>query len=171
MRSMTIDSRTEIESAFAAFPSGVAALTADVDGVPTGFVSTSFTVGISFDPPQVLFSVMKTSRTWPILRRAERIGVSVLAQGHEAVCMQLASRSRDRFAGLDVVRGEGGALMIANAVMWLECSLHAEYDSGDHDLVILAVDRMHVADNVDPLVYHGRSFRNLARAAAIENVA
>ena len=171
MRITTIDNRAEIESAFAAFPSGVAALTADVDGVPTGFVSTTFTVGISFDPPQVLCSVMKTSRTWPALRRAERIGVSVLAQGHEVACMQLASRSRDRFAGLDLVRGDGGALLISDAVMWLECSLDAEYDSGDHTVVILAVERMHVAENGDPLVYHGRNFRNLARSAAVESVA
>lgn len=165
MRTMTIDNRAEIESAFAAFPSGIAALAADVDGVSTGMVSTSFTVGISFSPPQVLFSVMKTSRTWPSLRRADRIGVSVLAQGHEAACMQLASRSRDRFEGLAVERGEGSALLIADAAMWLECSLHAEYDSGDHLLVILAVEAMRVAENADPLVYHGRAFRNLAQRA------
>jgi flavin reductase (DIM6/NTAB) family NADH-FMN oxidoreductase RutF len=171
MRITMIDDRREIESAFAAFPSGVAALTAEVAGVPLGLVSTSFTVGVSFDPPQVLFSVMKTSRTWPTMRSAARIGVSVLAQGHEAACMQLASRTRDRFAGIDVVRGEGGALLIADAAMWLECSLHAEYDSGDHALVILSVESMRVAENADPLVYHGRSFRSLVRSDATENVA
>ncbi|WP_235038082.1 flavin reductase family protein [Microbacterium sp. 18062] len=166
---MTIDSRAEIESAFAGFPSGVAALAADVSGAPVGLVSTSFTVGVSFEPPQVLFSVQRSSRTWPTLRRAERIGVSVLARGHEAVCMQLASRSRDRFAGLDITRGEGGALLVSDAAMWLECSLHNELDSGSHTLVILTVERVHVGDGAEPLVYHHRGFRDLARIASAES--
>jgi flavin reductase (DIM6/NTAB) family NADH-FMN oxidoreductase RutF len=161
VRTMTLDARPEIEAAFAGFPSGVAALTAYVDGVPTGLVSTSFTVGISFEPPQVLFSVQKTSRTWPVLREADRIGISVLARGHEAVCLQLASRSRDRFAGLDVTAGEGGALFVAGASMWLECRIHAEHDSGDHILVVFEVERMQLAD-AEPLVYHRRTFRELS---------
>lgn len=166
MRITTLDDRAEIESAFAAFPSGIAAITAEVDGAPVGFVSTSFTMGVSFEPPQVLFSVQRSSRTWPALRRAERIGVSVLSQGHEDVCMQLASRSRDRFEGLDIVRGEGGALLIERAALWLECSLHAEHDSGDHVLAVLAVERMRVAEGAHPLVYQGRGFHNLARAVS-----
>lgn len=161
MRIMTIDARPEIEAAFADFPSGVAALAAVVDGSPTGLVSTSFTVGISFEPPQVLFSVQKSSRTWPVLRQAARIGISVLAQGHEAACLQLASRSRDRFAGLEVSEGAGGALFVGGAAMWLECRVHAEHDSGDHTLVVLEVEQLHVADDAEPLVYHRRAFRGL----------
>lgn len=161
MRIMTIDAKQDIESAFAGFPSGVAALTAMVDGVPSGLVSTSFTVGISFEPPQVLFSVRKSSATWPVLRRAERIGVSVLARGHEDACMQLASRSRDRFAGLEVTEGEGGALFVGGSVMRLECRIHAEHDSGDHTLVVLDVERMETTADTEPLVYHRRSFRQM----------
>lgn len=161
MRTITTGDRHDIETVFADFPSGVAALTAMVDGVPSGMVSTSFTVGISFEPPQVLFSVQKSSNTWPVLRRAERIGVSVLARGHEDACLQLASRSRDRFAGLDVSEGEGGALFVGGSTLWLECRIHAEHDSGDHILVVLDVERLDASAGTEPLVYHRRGFREL----------
>jgi len=157
----TMDARPQVEAAFAGFPSGVAALTATVEGEPIGLVATSFTVGVSFQPAQALFSVQRASRTWPVLRQAERIGVSVLARGHESTCMQLASRSRDRFAGLDVTEGVGGALFIDGAVMWLECRLSAEIDTGDHTLVVLEVERLRTADDAEPLIYHRRTFREL----------
>lgn len=171
VRRITLGDRLEIETAFADFPSGVAALTAVVDGAPTGMVSTSFTVGISFEPPQVLFSVQKSSRTWPVLRRAERIGVSVLARGHEAACLQLASRSRDRFAGLEVTEGEGGALFVGGSALRLECSIHAEHDSGDHILVVLDVERLDATADTEPLVYHRRGFRELLVATPHRDIA
>lgn len=161
MWNTTIDARPQVEAAFAGFPSGVAALTATVDGEPTGLVATSFTVGVSFEPAQALFSVQKSSRTWPVLRQSERIGVSVLARGHESACMQLASRSRDRFAGLDVTAGSGGALFINGAAMWLECRLNAEIDTGDHTLVVLEVERLRTTEGAEPLIYHRRTFREL----------
>ncbi|MEV8267520.1 flavin reductase family protein [Microbacterium sp. NPDC076911] len=167
---MTICARQEVETAFSGFPSGVAALTAVIDGEPVGFVSTSFTVGISFDPPQVLFSVKQSSRTWPVLRRAERIGVSVLASGQEETCRQLASRSRDRFAGLDVLAGDGGALFVAGSALRLECRVHAEHESGDHILVVLGVERMESIADAEPLVYHRRTFRQML-AAPQRNIA
>lgn len=171
MRTITFGNRHDIETAFSDFPSGVAALTAMVDGVPAGLVSTSFTVGISFEPPQVLFSVQKTSRTWPVLRRAERIGVSVLARGHEDACLQLASRSRDRFAGLEVSEGEGGALFVGGSSLRLECRIHAEHDSGDHILVVLDVERLDATADAEPLVYHRRGFRELLTAAPQRDIA
>ncbi|BDZ64154.1 flavin reductase family protein [Agromyces mangrovi Wang et al. 2018] len=164
MRTVSLAERPMVESAFAAFPSGVAAITAIVDDVPVGFVSTSFTVGISFEPPQVLFSAQRGSRTWPVLRRAQRLGVSVLATGHEAACMQLASRSRDRFAGLALTHGTEGAVTIDGSVLTLECSVRAEVPSGDHDLVVLDVHDLSVSDDVEPLIYHGRAFRSLLAA-------
>jgi flavin reductase (DIM6/NTAB) family NADH-FMN oxidoreductase RutF len=167
MKSVPLDDTPLIQSAFAAFPSGVAAITAMVDGAPVGLVSTSFTVGVSFDPPQVLFSVQNSSRTWPVLRRATRLGISVLARGHEDACMQLASRSRDRFEGLELETTELGAIFLQDAVMWLDCEMEAEIAAGDHHIVVLAVRELTAGDGAEPLVYHGRAFRALERAIEV----
>ncbi|TQR79565.1 flavin reductase, partial [Mycobacterium hodleri] len=58
--SPTLQTRTPLANlrhVFAHVPSGVAAVSAIVDGVPVVLVASSFQVGISADPPLVLFSV------------------------------------------------------------------------------------------------------------------
>ncbi|WNM26902.1 flavin reductase family protein [Demequina capsici] len=151
-----------LKAAFGAFPSGVAALCAEVDGMRRGLAATSFTVGVSFDPPLVVCSVQNTSTTWPHLRTATRIGVSVLGAGHESVCLELAKRAEDKFANLSSVSSGSGAVFIAGAPVWLECSVVTETPVGDHTLVVLKVDALSVLPEQDPLVYHAKQFRRLA---------
>ena len=86
---------TALRSTFALFPSGVAALSAVVDGGPVVLVASSFQVGISLDPPLVLFAVQHTSTSWPKLKNADRIGVSVLGEAHDLAARQLASKAAD----------------------------------------------------------------------------
>jgi flavin reductase (DIM6/NTAB) family NADH-FMN oxidoreductase RutF len=149
-------------TAFSSFPSGVAALCAVVEGVPRGFVASSFAVGVSFDPALALFSVQQTSTSWPLLRQAERIGVSVLGEQQGDLCRQLASRHGDRFAGVETVHGRDGDLYIPGAPVWLECSRFSETPAGDHCVVVLQVHASRVDPDGQPLIYHRKQFRRLA---------
>jgi flavin reductase (DIM6/NTAB) family NADH-FMN oxidoreductase RutF len=150
-----------IRKAFGRFPSGIAALSALVDGVPTGIVASSFSVGASFDPPLVMFSVQNSSTTWPTLRRHGRIGVSVLGSEHAELCYQLASRSGDRFAGVPTMSTDEGALFIHGSVLWLDCDILSETAAGDHQIVLLEVRALKVDSGQEPLIYHGAIFRHL----------
>ncbi|WP_066297527.1 flavin reductase family protein [Arthrobacter luteolus] len=153
---------TALRRAFGRFPSGIAALCADIDGAPQGIVASSFTVGVSMEPPLVMFAVQNTSRTWPVLRAAQRIGVSVLGTGHDGVCRQIASRDGDRFAGLELHEAEG-ALFLDEAALWLDCSIENEVPAGDHAVVLLRVHGYSTHEDAhEPLVFHGSAFRNLA---------
>lgn len=155
------DAALAIKSAFGAFPSGVAALAAEIDGVKVGMVSSSFSVGVSFDPTMVMFSVQNSSTTWPVLKQAERIGISILASAHDEACYQLSSRTRDRFAGLDLHQPESGAIFVHDAAVWLECMIRSEVPAGDHHVVLLEVTAVRVGEGQDPLIYHGTRFRQL----------
>jgi flavin reductase (DIM6/NTAB) family NADH-FMN oxidoreductase RutF len=154
-----------LRQAFARFPSGVAALTATVDGLPTGLVASSFTVGVSQDPPLVLFAVQNSSTTWPTLRRSGRIGVSILADSHSVVCRQLASKTGDRFAGLELHHRDGGAVLIGGATLFMDCSIVSETPAGDHAVVLLQVHDIDYTAEVEPLIFHGSTFRQLASAS------
>ena len=79
MTQATVDGTASIKQAFAQFPSGVAAFSAMVGFAPEVLVASSFTVGVSLEPPLVMFAVQKFSTTWPKLLRGLRLGVSVLA--------------------------------------------------------------------------------------------
>ena len=151
-----------LRNVFAQHPSGIAALCAIVDGAPQGIIASSFTVGVSMDPPLVMFAVQNTSRTWPLVRSSGRIGVSVLSEKNEGVCRQIASKAGDRFAGLRLDSIDEGALFLHDATLWLDCSIEQEIEAGDHQVVIMRVHGHETHDNAhSPLVFHGSAFRRL----------
>jgi flavin reductase (DIM6/NTAB) family NADH-FMN oxidoreductase RutF len=154
-----------VKDAFGAFPSGVAALCAEIDGVKVGMVASSFSVGVSFDPPMVMFSAQNSSSTWPRLRTAGRIGISILGSAHDAACYQLSSRKGDRFAGLDILQLDSGAIFVHDAAVWLECAIRSEIPAGDHHVVMLEVTSLRIGESTEPLVYHGTRFRQLLAAS------
>ncbi|MDN7437347.1 flavin reductase family protein [Burkholderia multivorans] len=155
-----------LRQAFAHFPCGVAALAARVDGIDQVLIVASFSVGISLSPPLVSFAVQRSSTTWPLLRAAQTLGVSVLSTGQDYLCRQLASKDRNiRWAGVDAERSGTGAILICNAALSFECAIHAEYPAGDHDIVLLEVKSFCTEPHIEPLVFHGSRFRTLEASA------
>lgn len=150
-----------LREAFGAFPSGVVAVAADVDGVATGLAASSFT-SVSLDPPLVSFSVANSSKTWPDLRRAPRLGLSVLADHHGDVCRQLAGPVADRFTGIATTHSEEGAVVLDDAIAWFDCSIYREVEAGDHTIVLLLLHAVEHADSSRPLVFHRSTFGRLA---------
>lgn len=148
-----------LRAAFARFPSGVTALSALVDGAPEGMAVSSF-IPVSLDPPLLAVSLRRASRTWPTLRRAGGIGVSVLAAGHGPLSRQL-SGAADRFAGVDWTATPSGAVRIGGAVAWFDCTPHEELPAGDHVIALLTVHASDHQPSAPPLVFHGSTFRQL----------
>lgn len=152
-----------LRSVFAHFPSGLAALAAEVNGRPFGLVASSFSVGASFDPPMVMFSVQNSSVTWPVLRTAGTIGISILSDRHADAGLQLSSRTGDRFSGLRVTVAPSGSVFLDDVPLALDCLVHSETPIGDHSVVVLEVIAFRTNPHVEPLVYHGKAFRSLSR--------
>ena len=154
-----------LRSAFSHFPSGVAALAGVANGVKEGLVASSFTVGVSLEPALVSFAVQNTSRTWPRLKLAERIGISILGSEHTSVCRQLASKEGDRCAGLDIRSTDAGAHFLDGAALWLDTTVYSELPAGDHTMVLLEVHGVHDhSSEHEPIVFHRSAFRNLRTA-------
>lgn len=154
----------EAQDIFASYPSAVAALSAQTASGPVGFVVTSFTAGISFDPPMAIFSAQNSSQTWKILREAPSIGVSILGSDQQHACYQLASRSKNRFEHLQYRVTSSGAVLLADSPLHLECEVLSETPAGDHQVVLLEVKGAEVRADVSPLVYRSRGFHHLVAA-------
>ncbi|MBO4256212.1 flavin reductase family protein [Streptomyces griseorubiginosus] len=146
---------------FGCFPTGVAAVCAEVDGEQVGMAVSSFT-SVSLSPPLVSVCIGKDSSTWPKLRQASAVGVSVLSATHDLAGRQLASRTGNRFEGLTTTTTESGALHLEDAVALFECRIHEEVPAGDHIIVLLRVLALAAQPLTPPLVFHGSRFHQLA---------
>jgi len=156
-----------LRQAFGVFPSGVVAVAAEVDGALVGLAASSFT-SVSLDPPLVSFSVARTSKTWPDLRRAEHVGVTILAEHHGDLCRQLAGPVQQRFADVAVQVTDDGAVLLEEGLARFDCSLYREVEAGDHTIVLLRLHGVeHDAEEQlpgAPLVFHRSAFGRLSRS-------
>lgn len=151
---------SSLREAFGHFPTGVVAIAAEVDGVRQGLAASTF-VPVSLDPPLVSFCVQNTSATWPRLKDAPALGISVLGEVQDEAVRALAAKTGDRFAGLETVSNGNGAVFIEGTSAWLESAVEQLVPAGDHTIVILRVSNVQVDPDVAPIVFHRSVFRRL----------
>jgi flavin reductase (DIM6/NTAB) family NADH-FMN oxidoreductase RutF len=149
-----------LREAFGHFPTGVVAIAAEVEGVRVGLAASTF-VPVSLDPPLVSFCVQNTSTTWPKLKDLPMLGISVLGEAHDEAARTLAAKTGDRFAGMQTVSRESGAVFIEGTGLWLESAIEQLVPAGDHTIVVLRVTEVTVDEAVAPMVFHRSAFRRL----------
>src|SRR5262245_40101805 len=118
-----------------AFATGVTVITAQSGDQRAGVTATSFS-SVSLDPPLILWSVSRSARSFPVFRDATHFAVNILAASQVEVSQCFASPEPDRFAGMRWRPGVGGAPLLEGVVAHLECSTEAQYDGGDHLIIV-----------------------------------
>ncbi|BCD88983.1 flavin oxidoreductase [Pseudomonas solani] len=134
------------------FATGVTVMTAAADGRRVGMTANSFN-SVSLDPPLVLWSIDKRATSHEVFARAGHFAVNVLAADQIDISNQFARPSDDRFAGLRVEEGAGGAPLLEECAARFQCEKYQELDGGDHWILIgkvVAFDDLGRA----PLLYH-----------------
>ena len=140
------------------FPSGVTVVTAAVDGVASGMTIQSF-VSISLDPPLVAFVPAKDSASWLVMRESDSFCVNILTVAQQELCMTMASKDEDKFAGVDWGLGETGSPVLAGSLAWIDCRTEAVHSAGDHEIVVGRVVKLEAPDNGgDPLLFFKGGF-------------
>jgi flavin reductase (DIM6/NTAB) family NADH-FMN oxidoreductase RutF len=152
----------EMREVMGHFASGVTVVTALTDEGPIGFTCQSFS-SLSLDPPLVVFAPGRASRTWPLLRAIGRFCINVLAEGQDAVSRNFARSGVDKFAGVRWRRSAHGSPVLDDVVAWIDAQLEAEYDGGDHTLVVARVLDLGADPARRPLLYHRGSYGLLER--------
>ncbi len=146
------------------YVTGVALVTALADGVPHGVAVNSFT-SVSLDPPLVSFCAAYSSGTWPVIRDTGRFAVSILAEDQEPVSRVFARRGVDRFGDPATrdrfVAAPSGIPILRGSLGWLDCTITALHDAGDHELVLGRVTAMSRAVPGRPLLYFRGGYARL----------
>lgn len=149
-----------LRAVFSCYPSGVVALCAQVGGDPVGMAISAFTP-VSLEPPLVSVCIQKSSATWQKLEKKDWMGLSILGDGQGDLCRQLSQKTGDRFKDVRWAASERGAIFIEGSIACMECRFFKTVDAGDHLLVLLELKAHSVPAPVQPLVFHGRRFRQL----------
>lgn len=138
------------------YPTGVCVITAmQAGGVPAGMAVGSFT-SVSLDPPLVGFFPDRSSTSWPRIEATGRFCVNVLADDQEWLCRRFASKLENKFEEVSHRLSEAGLPILDNVVAWIDCTLHAVHEAGDHFIVLGEVHALAVERNVRPLIFfHG----------------
>ncbi|MEX5271888.1 flavin reductase family protein [Kocuria sabuli] len=159
--SHTID-QSLFRSTVGHYASGITIITGHDDQGPIGFTCQSF-YSVSVDPPLVSFSVMKTSTTYPRIRDTGTFTVNILSREQEAVSNQFARRGTDKWAHIQWSRTEQGNPILDRSLAWLDCTIWAEHDAGDHLIVLGCVIELGTSpgERPDPLLYFQGRYRSL----------
>jgi flavin reductase (DIM6/NTAB) family NADH-FMN oxidoreductase RutF len=136
------------------FATGVTVITAEVEGGVRGMTANAFMSG-SLSPPLCIVSVATKARLHAALNAAGHFGVSMLAQGQEAISQH--------FAGQGVEQPEvlfehmNGVPVLAGVSAAIAAEIVARHDCGDHSLFIGRILAMR-DDERPPLVFHAGKY-------------
>lgn len=143
------------------FCSGITVIAAGTEASGlVGFTCQSFSF-VSHTPLLISFCPALTSVTWPRIRDGRRFTVNVLSRKQREISDAFARSGGEKFAGIPWRQGAAGPILEAS-LGWLACELHAEYDAGDHTIVVADVADLHFDVALEPLLYF-RSRYHLAR--------
>ncbi|WP_426321804.1 flavin reductase family protein [Microbacterium sp. E-13] len=146
---------TELRATFARFATGVAVVAYEDDDGVHGLTVNSLT-SISLDPPLLLVSIQKNSRSHAALLDRP-FTVSVLSADHSDVARAFASKSRDGAPDWD---RSMGAPLVAGAIGWFHCTPWARHEAGDHTIVLGEVQLCGSGDG-SPLLFYGGQLTGL----------
>ena len=136
------------------FATGVTVITAEVEGGVRGMTANAFMSG-SLSPPLCIVSVATKARLHRALESSGHFGVSMLAQGQEAISQHFAGQGVSQ---PDVLfQHMSGVPVLAGVSAAIAAEIVARHDCGDHSLFIGHIVGMR-DDERPPLVFHGGKY-------------
>lgn len=149
----------DYKNAVGSFVTGITVVTAISEDGPVGFTCQSFT-SLSLDPPTILISVARTSRTFSTIALHKKFCVNILGAGSARLARDFAFMDPSiRFTAHSWISSKTGNPILEAAMSWLDCELVQSIEVEDHLISIGRVISVGLSsDNVEPLTYFKGSF-------------
>ena len=139
------------------FVSGVTIVTVqDSVGRPRGLAVSAY-MSLSLDPPLVVVCVQNSSSTYPALFEARYLGINILSHSQRAIVDRFASKSDDKFAGIDWHAAPAGSPLIHGASASVEAEIRERFRAKTHVVIIARVRHLEVS-SFEPMVYKAGKF-------------
>ena len=154
----------ELRSTVGSFATGVTVITTRGEQHPYGMTANAFS-SVSLDPPLILVCVISRSEGMNQIVANGCFAVNILAAEQEPLSRYFSSRDRpkgrDAFAEVPHRTAETGSPILDGAIGYLDCNLHAQYESGDHHIIIGEVLDIGSDPDGRPLLFHGGRYRGV----------
>jgi flavin reductase (DIM6/NTAB) family NADH-FMN oxidoreductase RutF len=147
------------------FVTGVTVVTAMDGEQPRGLAVNAFS-SISLDPPMVMVCVQRTSSTYECLFRASHLAINILSTDQVDVVNRFASKSSDKFSGVDWKPGRFGSPLISRSSAQMEVEIRERLQASTHTIFICRVVDAAVTD-LHPIVYSAGKFFDGAALAPL----
>jgi flavin reductase (DIM6/NTAB) family NADH-FMN oxidoreductase RutF len=145
------------------FPSGITVVTLRAGEEIHGLTVSAF-CSVSLDPPLVLVCILTDVHSHDLIERGQCFAVNFLSEDDADLSDRFAGRipeATDRFAGLSTSSAATGAPILDRCIAYLDCSVYAAYDGGDHTIYVGLVEAAGVKSDTPPLVYYQGDYRKL----------
>lgn len=144
------------------FATGITVVTARrPDGTPVGLTVNSFN-SVSLEPPLVLWSLARSNSAFEVFETCSYYAVNVLAEDQQALSNHFASKTHDRFKGVEWTPGLAGLPLLTSCCAHFEVRNRTRIEGGDHLVFIGEVERFGWHKR-EPLIYFGGHYRELAK--------
>ena len=159
---MSVDGET-LRRAMRLWATGVTVVTARSDGQNHGMTVSSFT-SVALEPPLVLISLERITRTHGMVECSGLFGVTILGEDQQDVSDRFGGRIADlddRFAGLETEILQSGVPFVRGGLAFFDCKVVAKHPAGTHTLFIGEVTAARSRRTGRPLVYFNRDYRRI----------
>ncbi len=156
-------SADDFKGALGSWAAGVTVVTTKLDGLVYGITVSSFS-SLSMDPLLVLVCLADSNRLPKMIEESRHFGVSILAQGQDAISGWFAKSGREpvkRFDDFATETMETGSPLIAGALAHVDCEVDRLIPGGDHTIAIGRVVGADSHPGRKPLIYYRRGYRDL----------
>ncbi|MEO5509213.1 MAG: flavin reductase family protein [Longimicrobiales bacterium] len=155
---MSLDS-PEFRRILGHWASGVAIVTTRTgQGRPCGLTANAIS-SLSLDPPLVLTCVERSADTHDCILETRSFAICVLDNTAERIARRFATDDiAEKFEGVAFHEEVTGAPVLDDALAWVDCELHAQFDGGDHSIFVGRVLRGDAREG-EPLIYYRGGYR------------
>ena len=155
-------SADEFRDVIGHFATGVTVITAVSEGRPLGTTASAVS-SLSLDPPMLLICMNRQSATGAAVSREGRFAVNILDAQQGELAKRFASKTPDKFAGVEATAGCFGEPLLTGALAHVECRVVEDVSGGTHTVFLAEVERAQAGVGT-PLAYYRGQFGRLELA-------
>jgi flavin reductase (DIM6/NTAB) family NADH-FMN oxidoreductase RutF len=157
------DKSEELRKAMRQWTTGVCVVCGRNETFRHGMTVNSFT-SVSLDPPLIVITLAKETRTWKLVRETGRFSVSILRHNQKSIADRFSGKDdeeTDRFTGIETRDLPGGLPVISGCLAVLESKVVNNVDFENSTMFIADITSSEVQVQGKPLVYHNREYYSL----------